>query len=121
MPYINQVARDILEPKIDALAQLLKSYSDDEIEGVMNYTITELINRGMKRDEWRYKWINRLMGVLECVKFEFYRRLVSPYEDEAIKKSGDIQAYKIDKETKPKRTSASQLHGLMAETIEWEV
>ena len=48
MPYINQVARDILEPKIDALAQLLKSYSDDEIEGVMNYTITELINLSPK-------------------------------------------------------------------------
>jgi len=30
------------------------------------------------------------MGVLECVKQEFYRRRAVPYEEEKIEENGDI-------------------------------
>jgi hypothetical protein len=93
MPYIEEKIRPELEPGINMLADKFKEFSDDEIEGIMNYTITELINRGMKRPEWRYKWINRVVGVLGCVLLEFYRRVGSEREDLVKEKNGDINAY----------------------------
>jgi len=92
MPYIDTDKREFVNPAISDLLGYLKQIPDEEIEGVLNYTITEILTT-MKRPIWRYKWINRVMGVLESVKFEFYRRLAGPYEDKAIEKNGDIIAY----------------------------
>lgn len=38
------------------------------------------------------KWetINDIMGTLESAKTEFTRRVVAPYEDDAIKRNGDL-------------------------------
>jgi hypothetical protein len=57
--------------------------------GDLNYLITKLCLKylGNKPNYQRY---NEVMGVLECSKLEFYRRRVSPYEDEKIKTSGDV-------------------------------
>ena len=33
---------------------------------------------------------NRSMGVLECIKSEWYRRQVGPYEDKKIRENGDV-------------------------------
>jgi hypothetical protein len=33
---------------------------------------------------------NEVVGVLECVKLEMYRRLVAPYEDRKCKENGDV-------------------------------
>ena len=30
------------------------------------------------------------MGVLECCKLEFYRRVAAPYEDIKIEENGDV-------------------------------
>ena len=98
MPYVRQEVRDEIEPILNELVNQMSLYHDDEIEGVMNYTITELINRGMKRPVWRYMWINRVVGTLGCVLLEFYRRLASPYEDRAILKNGDIKCYMTEQE-----------------------
>lgn len=55
---------------------------------MMNYTITrmadELYGGG------GYAIYNRLIGVIECIKQEFYRRKVSPYEDKKCKENGDV-------------------------------
>jgi hypothetical protein len=94
MPYIVDSMRIKLEPTLGALVAQLKDFDDEDIEGVMNYTITEILNRRMKPETgWRYKWINRAIGVLEAVKFEFYRRLVANYEQNAINLNGDIGVY----------------------------
>ncbi len=37
-----------------------------------------------------YSKANELVGVLECVKQEFYRRQVVPYEEEKIRENGDL-------------------------------
>jgi hypothetical protein len=38
--------------------------------------------------------MNKIMGVIGCVKSEFYRRFVAPYEDgKARPKNGDIDPY----------------------------
>jgi hypothetical protein len=60
----------------------------------MNYTISTLLSKRMKPESgWRYKWINRALGVLEAVKFEFYRRIATEYENRCIKSNGDIKVY----------------------------
>jgi hypothetical protein len=51
------------------------------------------------KDGWRYKWINRAVGVLDCLKFEFYRRLAAPYEDKAVARNGDLPCYAPPPET----------------------
>jgi hypothetical protein len=37
-----------------------------------------------------YKHINEIIGVLECAKQEFYRRVAAPYEDTKIQENGDV-------------------------------
>jgi hypothetical protein len=34
--------------------------------------------------------MSSLISEVECAKLEFYRRVVSPYEDEKIKENGDV-------------------------------
>jgi hypothetical protein len=45
-------------------------------------------------DYWKskpnYQGINDILGALEGCKQEFYRRIVGPYEDEAIQRNGDV-------------------------------
>jgi len=38
----------------------------------------------------KYKRYNKAMGVLECIKQEFYRRVISKYEDQKIEENGDV-------------------------------
>ena len=58
--------------------------------GDANYIITTFI-RGWLDMALDYSRINMMIGVLECVKLELYRRVVSGYEDEKIKQNGDIE------------------------------
>lgn len=93
MPYIVKDMREKVEPAIKCLIEMA-DFTDDEIEGVMNYVITTLLNKAMKREaKWRYKWINRVVGVLECAKLEFYRRIAAEREDNAIASNGEIEVY----------------------------
>ena len=95
MPYITNEQREIVDGKIDQLVGSLETIADEDIEGVMNYTITQLLCKRMKPGKfWRYKWINRTIGVLVCIKDEFQRRITAEYENYAIKKNGDIDVYK---------------------------
>ena len=67
----------------------------DVMSGTINYVITQIVNRCMIRNEPKYDKINSVVGVLECVKLEMYRRLASKYEDQAIKNNGDIKIYEL--------------------------
>jgi len=97
MPYITQDDREKLKHTLNLLVYQLDSFGDEDIEGVMNYCITYILNKRMRpHSGWRYKWVNRAIGVLEAVKMEFYGRLARPYEDKAIAKNGDIDVYGED-------------------------
>jgi hypothetical protein len=37
-----------------------------------------------------YADFNAAIGALECCKSELYRRMVGPYEDQAIARNGDV-------------------------------
>lgn len=94
MPYVKQEDRDQVDRAIDNLVAQMRDFTEDEIEGILNYSITRLLNEAMTKDgHWRYKKINRAVGVLECLKMEFYRRLAAPYENAAIRKNNDLPCY----------------------------
>ena len=82
MPYIKQSVRE----KID-YGENIATYP-----GELNYLITTLCLRYMKNlsPSTSYNLYNEVIGVLECVKLEMYRRAVAPYEDEKIKENGDV-------------------------------
>jgi len=58
--------------------------------GELNFSITAECLDYIKRRGIRYATINEVIGVLECVKQEFYRRLAAPYENLKMGENGDV-------------------------------
>ncbi len=60
--------------------------------GELNYQITTAIldYLGGEGAVVIYSDYNEVMGVLECVKQELYRKAISKYEDKKIKENGDV-------------------------------
>jgi len=87
MPYIKMEDRGKYDKTLGELIGTLKSLPVERIDGELNYVITRILKESYPL---RYFNLNRAMGVLECAKLEFYRRVVAPYEDIKIKESGDV-------------------------------
>lgn len=81
MPYIK---------RRDDKNDLDNNLRDPANEGELNYKITKQCIKYLHMKGESYKTINEIMGVLECAKLEFYRRVGVPYEDEKIKENGDV-------------------------------
>lgn len=58
--------------------------------GALNYLITRLVSRYVHDVGLDYDAINDVIGVLECAKAEFYRRVAAPYEDKKREANGDV-------------------------------
>lgn len=90
MPYIKAETRPPLDELVDPLVTRLLTRADPRIgnkDGDMNYVITRLLDRVYPSS---YTSFNAAIGVLECVKQEFYRRKVAPYEDVKSEQNGDV-------------------------------
>ena len=87
MPYIKSENRKKYEKILRELVAIIKSLPPEEVDGELNYVVTKIL-----KDVYplRYFHINKAVGVLECIKLEFYRRVAAPYEDLKIKESGDV-------------------------------
>ena len=72
---------------IEEIKELIKKIPENELDGELNYFISTLLNSSYPPKYFNY---NRAIGLLECIKSEFYRRKVGPYEDKKIKENGDI-------------------------------
>lgn len=85
MPYIKQKERE----KYTALKKLIE---DTEVwtTGDLTYIITLLIKQYVKNGGMRFMVLCEVMGVLFCTALEFYRRVISKYEDLKIKQEGDV-------------------------------
>jgi len=80
MPYIDKEARERLSG--DATPQT---------PGELNYLITRMLDDYIQRKGGvRYAQLNEVVGVLECVKMELYRRVAAPYEDKKCEEAGDV-------------------------------
>lgn len=87
MPYIKSENRKKYEKVLQELLGILKALPPEEVDGELNYVVTKIL-KGVY--PLRYFHINKAVGVLECIKLEFYRRVAAPYEDLKIKESGDV-------------------------------
>lgn len=85
MPYIQQSQRAQVEPTSPRQAQSA---------GELNYQITRLCQQYVELQQaghaLTYTTLNAVVGVLECAKLEFYRRLATPYEGHKALTNGDV-------------------------------
>ena len=81
MPYIAHASR----PYYDTLVAGIPVATMET--GEINYLITKIL---LATSPKRYEDYNRLIGVIECVKLEMYRRAVASYEDKKIEENGDV-------------------------------
>jgi len=97
MPYIPQQHRKRYDELVNQLVETLVWDSSDAdlgtpaafAPGELNYVLSSLLVKLWAKGRQYYRG-NTLMGVLECVKAEFYRRWLAPYEDGALARHGDL-------------------------------
>lgn len=89
MPYINRNERQQYQEILSRLAALIPA-DRAKRPGHMNYAISLLINK-VYGPALRYADHNEVVGLLNCVQQEFYRRFTAPYEDLKIEEQGDLQ------------------------------
>ena len=87
MPYIKVDKRNKYNKVLKDLLQILKALPPEEVDGELNYVVTKILKEVYPL---RYFHINKAIGVLECIKLEYYRRIAAPYEDSKIQESGDV-------------------------------
>jgi hypothetical protein len=88
MPYITQLDRERIKPYIEEFWGKCPTTE----EGEMNYIITQLIEH-YRNGRYKYSLFNKIIGILECIKLEYYRRMVAPYESEKCHENGDVYHY----------------------------
>lgn len=79
-------------PYIDAEARKRMDCGEaPQTPGELNYLISCQVDRYLQgKGGIRYANINEAIGVLECAKLEYYRRIAAPYEDRKCEESGDV-------------------------------
>ena len=58
--------------------------------GELNYYITKKLLNWVKIHGESYTTYNEIIGLLDCIKLEFYRKKVAKYEDKKCKENGDV-------------------------------
>ena len=88
MPYISDSDRVDWD---DALEELfIEMRRKPGSPGELNYLLTKIVSQWLTEKGLSYTHINDVIGVLECVKQEFYRRITAPYEDTKAAENGDV-------------------------------
>jgi len=83
MPYIKQEDRTCFDG--------INTFVDvPDNAGELNYLLTVIWKAYFEFHGGRYQQMNDIIGALEGCKLEFYRRLITPYEDTKIKENGDV-------------------------------
>lgn len=79
MPYIEPYMRPIL----DGRHAITRS-------GDLAYVLTKEVVNYLNTVGHSFDNYAKVLGVLEAVKLELYRRVVAPYEDRKISENGDV-------------------------------
>ena len=80
MPYISSDDREHLRPEAE----------HPEGGGGLTYQFTMLSLQYVGRNGRSFSTFCVVIGALVCTVFEFYRRVVAPYEDQKCKTNGDV-------------------------------
>ncbi len=89
MPYVNRKTRDYWASTMDLLEHSALANGGALGAGEVNYLVTKILLAWLGTKPC-YQNYNAVIGVLECVKQEFYRRRVVPYEIGKIGENGDV-------------------------------
>jgi broad-specificity NMP kinase len=89
MPYIKQERRDFLLTADEVIGEVGP--------GELNFIITGVLDEWLSHHGLNYSNLNTVVGVLECVKQELYRRIAAPYEDTKIAENGDVFTCNLNK------------------------
>lgn len=85
MPYIKDYEREAYKNTVEALANQLSIMPC----GHVNYVISKIVTEIFRKDQ-SYTCANMLIGVLDCVKLELYRKHIGLYEDKKATENGEI-------------------------------
>lgn len=85
MPYIKQAGRNRFEGTLNHIMHNLPADA-----GELNYLLSRIADIYIQVKGKNYQNLNEVIGVLECMKQEYYRRVVAPYEDEKIALNKDV-------------------------------
>lgn len=61
--------------------------------GDLNFLVTVAANAYLEGRGLSYQTINDVVGVLECAKMEFYRRIAVPFENTKMSINGDVYGF----------------------------
>ena len=89
MPYIVQEHRAIYDKTLAKLLDDLLLKGDLAL-GDVNYIITRIVDYVFTHSGTNYSVGKDVLGTLEAVKLEFYRRRLAPYEDKKRDENGDV-------------------------------
>ena len=88
MPYITKDDKSKFSMSLTHLYETMQNHG--VTPGEMNYLFTELSKYYLMTKGTSYTHMNDVIGALEGCKLEFYRRVVSGYEDQKIEENGDV-------------------------------
>jgi hypothetical protein len=96
MPYLTDDRKYEIEKVCDLehTAHYLASKETSEFAGAINYVNFLILKRRTQVQDGQFKRYYQFavwVGTMLCCILEGYRRLIAPYEDEAIKKNGDVE------------------------------
>jgi hypothetical protein len=95
MPYIKLAGRNRFENLLHQVVQTMPSDA-----GELNYLISRIVDTYIQVKSKNYANLNEVIGVLECVKQEYYRRIISVYENSKMAESGDVYGFLPQKQEK---------------------
>ncbi|MCS7095923.1 MAG: hypothetical protein N3F10_02480 [Candidatus Bathyarchaeota archaeon] len=88
MPYIKKDERAELDKIADQISALMEKLPDKDRDGCLNYLFTKTLKAIYRPSYLNYE---RVMGLLECIQHEFYRRWIAPYEESKMREHGDVE------------------------------
>jgi len=96
MPYLNEAHKAEIERvlELDRIAEYIATKNTNDFAGAINYLNFVIIKKRTKVEGGacrRYFQFAMWVGTMICCVLEVYRRLIGPYEDEAIEKNGDVE------------------------------
>ena len=96
MPYIDKGGREMIDPDLGPILDLIHADNGQTLQqGELNYIITKIIDKWTSSRGLSYATINEVVGVLNCVVAEYYRRVAVPYEKRKADSNGDVYSTEI--------------------------
>jgi len=84
MPYIKKEDREKFLEVLQSAHEAIKS------PGELNYFITQVCRNWIYAQGLNYAHHAEVIGALECVKQEFYRKVTAPYENQKCSENGEV-------------------------------